>query len=155
MQNGRELGDAWLLDTTVYIDGLQDRLPAPLLDLPKRPDVHHSSVALAELTHVFGRLDPDHPETAPTQRALSGVIDDLPPSRLTAPTVRTWGEAGMLAGLTARLSGRPHDQALLNDALLLLQAAESGQVLLTRNVGDFDVLGQLAPEARVVFYRRG
>lgn len=59
----------------------------------------------------------------------------------------------MLAGLAARLDGREHGLPLLNDAQLLLQAAEQGCALLTRNVGDFDILQQLQPQAQVIVYR--
>jgi hypothetical protein len=41
----------------------------------------------------------------------------------------------------------------LNDALIYLQAAKFGHMVLTRNVGDFDVLNQLAPRGRVLLYR--
>jgi hypothetical protein len=50
------------------------------------------------------------------------------------------GEVGILAGLAARLAGVESErkQALLNDAMLYLQAIEQGQILLTRNIREFD-----------------
>lgn len=60
----------------------------------------------------------------------------------------------MLAGLAARAAGLAHGVGLLNDALLLLHAAESGCVLLTRNIADMDRLQQLAPHAAFLVYQR-
>ena len=66
------------------------------------------------------------------------------------------GEAGMAAGLAARLSGAAShgSQTLLNDASLYLQAVERGWVVLTRNIRDFDFFDQLLPAERVLFYER-
>lgn len=147
---GREL----LLDTCVYVDVLQGRTPAVVDDLLIVRILNHSSVALAELTHLFGRLDPAHSGTRSALRELRSVLEDMPSHRLSRPSLRAFGEAGMLAGLAARLAGREPGPSLLNDALLVLHAAEAGCTLLTRNVADFDLLQQLAPAAAVLFYRR-
>ena len=40
------------------------------------------------------------------------------------------------------------------DCVLFLQAPKLGLVVLTANVGDFDVLRQLIPAGRALFYRR-
>jgi predicted nucleic acid-binding protein len=149
-----ESGTDLLLDSTVYVDVAQGRLPAHVKRLLERCLSNHSSVVLAELTHLFGRLDPSHPQTASNLAHLRFVISAIPTHRLSVPSPRAFAEAGMLAGLAARLTGAPHTPALLNDALLWLQAAENGWVLLTRNVRDFDVLQQLAPEGRALLYRR-
>jgi hypothetical protein len=69
-----------VLDTCVYIDELQGRPPAPLDELLETRIVNHSTVCLAELTHLFGRLDPD------------------------------LGEAGMLAGMVSRVRLRTRGQ---------------------------------------------
>ncbi|TAJ73720.1 MAG: hypothetical protein EPO51_04390 [Phenylobacterium sp.] len=147
-------GPELLLDTCVYIDVLQGRTPSAVDELLTQRILNHSTVALAELTHLFGRLDPAHPATRATLRELAGVIDDVPAHRLSAPSVRAFGEAGMLAGLAARAAGLAHGVGLLNDALLLLHAAESGCVLLTRNIADMDRLQQLAPHAAFLVYQR-
>ncbi|HEY2184410.1 MAG TPA: hypothetical protein VGH39_05405 [Xanthobacteraceae bacterium] len=45
-------------------------------------------------------------------------------------------------------------QALLNDAILYLQAIEDGHTVLTRNIREFDCFDQLFPSDRVLFYER-
>lgn len=147
-------GPELLLDSCVYIDVLQGRSPPAVDSLLGLRIVNHSTVALSELTHLFGRLDPAHSMTRSVLNQLSGVINDIPVHRLSRPSARAAGEAGILAGLATRLSGRAPGAALLNDALLLLQAAETGCMLLTRNLADFDPLQQLWPQASVLFYRR-
>jgi hypothetical protein len=41
----------------------------------------------------------------------------------------------------------------LQDCVLFLQAQKLGLVVLTANVGDYDILLQLIPTGRVLFYR--
>ncbi len=115
--------------------------------------VNHSTVALAELTYLIGALDPAHPGTAGTLKPLGQTIDDIPPHRLTAPSIRSCGEAGMLAGLVTRLNGHRKSIALLNDAMLFLQAAEMGCDLLTANIVDFDFFDQFMPGTGVLLYQ--
>jgi len=150
-RSGHEL----LLDTSVYIDLLQGRTPDSVDRLLQLRVNNHSSVCLSELTHLFGRLDPKDRRTAGVLREVRGVIADIPAHRLSAPSVRSSGEAGILAGLVARL-GRiepQHAQATLNDALLYAQASERGHVVLTRNIREFDFFDQIWPGERVLFYR--
>jgi hypothetical protein len=113
-------------------------------------------VALAELTHLFGRLDPSDDRTGRVLAEISGVIADMPGHRLTEPSRNVLGEAGILAGLAVRLAGieSGREQALLNDATLYLQAVEQGQTVLTRNVREFECFDQLLPSDRVLFYRQ-
>jgi predicted nucleic acid-binding protein len=147
-------GAELLLDTCVYIDVLQGRTPANVDDLLEARILNHSTVCLAELTHLFGRLDPAHASTRTVLREIRRTIEGIPSHRLSAPSTTAMGEAGMLAGLVARLSGidRGEDASLLNDANLYLQALERGWILLTRNAHDFDFFDQLLPASRVLFY---
>ncbi len=64
-------------------------------------------------------------------------------------------EAGILAGLLFRLGSLPkgREGAAFNDAVLFLHALEKGQTVLTRNLQDFDLMAQIAPAGRVLFYR--
>ena len=146
---GREL----LLDTCVYIDVLQGNTPLEVDRMLETRIVNHSTVALAELTHLIGALDPAHPGTAGALKPLGQTIDDIPPHRLTAPSIRACGEAGILAGVVTRLTGQRKSIALLNDAMLFLQAAEMGCDLLTANVSDLDFFDQLLPGTGVLLYQ--
>jgi hypothetical protein len=145
-----------LLDTCVYIDLLQDRLPERVQHLLTIRHCNHSGIALAELTHLFGRLDPSDHRTASVLVEITGVISDIPEHRLRAPSIGALGEAGILAGIVARLSdvesGR--EQALLNDAAIYLQAVENAQMVLTRNTREFDYFDQLVPSNRALLYVR-
>jgi predicted nucleic acid-binding protein len=147
-------GPELLLDTTVYIDGLQDRSPREVDALLALRVCNHSAVCLAELTHAFGRLVPDHPRTAEVLDGIGRTIALMRPHRLREPSQSAWGTAGILAGLAFRLGGYQagQERRLLNDALVFLQALEHGQVVLTGNIGDFDILNQLLPEGRILLY---
>ena len=61
----------------------------------------------------------------------------------------------MLSGILCRLQGYENDYKMraLQDAVLFLQAQGLGLVVLTANVGDYDILLQLIPLGRVLFYR--
>ena len=130
------IGGALILDTSVYLDVLQARTPDAVDELLTYRVCYHSAVCLAELTHVFGRLDPAHPSTSGVLQTVRSVIEDIPRHRLQAPDTATWGEAGMLAGELFRLSGAPkgagHERKYLNDALIYLQARGIGASVLTR-----------------------
>lgn len=149
-------GPPLLLDTSVYIDVLQARLPQPAKDLVAARNINHSSIAVAELSHLFGRLDPLHPGTGSVLEEISEVIGDIRPHRLSSPSVAATIEAGIVTGTIARLRGLPKvdRQPLFNDACLYLQALESGSTLLTRNIIDMDLIQQLAPAGRILLYRQ-
>ncbi len=149
-------GSELLLDTCVYIDAIQNRIPPEVANLFAVRRLNHSGVALAELTHLLGRLDPKDGRTQRAYNEISGVISDIRMDRLRAPSRQTFGEAGILAGLAARLAGveSMQRQALLNDAMFYLQASERGHTLLTRNIREFDWFDQLLPIGRVLFYRQ-
>lgn len=151
------IGGALLLDTCVYLDVLQGRTPQAVDDLLTYRLCHHSAVCLAELTHVFGRLDPAHPTTKSVLKAVGETIEDIPAHRLHSPDASVWGQAGIVAGLLFRLSGLPkgegHERRFVNDALIFHQAGLLGAAVLTGNIRDFDYLSQLVPSVRVIFYR--
>jgi len=148
-----------LLDTTVYIDLLKGATPHAVDRLLQLRTCNHSAVSLGELTHTVGRLDPAHPDTRTVLRELrEAITEDIPPHRLQFPEDDIWGAAGMLAGLAFRLRNFPknqgHERKLLNDALLYLQARKLGCAVLTRNIGDFDLLNQLVPSGQILLYRQ-
>src|SRR5439155_21496847 len=117
--------------------------------------VHHSASCLAELTYLFGRLDPEDARTSRVLDQVRGVLQDMAPFRTHAPTTDILGAAGILAGLLRRLSHRHdgEDGALFTDACLYLQARKLGFTVLTRNIRDFDLLNQVVADGRVIFYR--
>lgn len=149
-------GAGLLLDTCVYIDVLQGRTPPSVDVLLEARIVNHSTVCLAEMTHLFDRLDPAHASTKGVLREVRRTIEDMPAHRISSPSETAIGEAGMMAGLAACLLDveRAERPLLLNDASLYLQALECGWILLTRNLRDFDIFDQLLPANRVLFYER-
>ena len=72
------------------------------------------------------------------------------------PDLEVLGRAALLSGVLCRLQGYGKDGKLraLQDCVLFLQARKLGLVVLTANVSDYDILLQLVPEGRVLFYRR-
>ncbi|HML12324.1 MAG TPA: PIN domain-containing protein [Xanthobacteraceae bacterium] len=148
-------GPPLLLDTCVYLHVLRGKTPERVDLLLRSRTLLHSAVAVAELTNRLGaRLASSERERAARDKLIR-VIRDIPAHRVIAPSAAMWGEAGMLAGLRARLAGfnRGQEQESLNDALILVQARAAGAIVLTENLSDFDPLQQLAPDTRVLFYR--
>jgi len=150
------LGPPLLLDTCVYIDGLEGTLPPRAETLLRVRTLIHLSVVLGELSHNFGRLDPGHANTRRHLDELAAMIGDIPLHRLDdAVSAGVLLEAGILSGLVFRLGGFQPGQevAALNDATIYLHALEQGYTVLTRNIRDFDFMSQIVPPGRVLFYR--
>ena len=86
---------------------------------------------------------------------VAASIDLRPDHRILTPDRETWREAGILAGLLARLQqyGKNDRRKALNDALIFLTATRNGCVVLTRNIADFDLLMQLDPRGQAIFYK--
>lgn len=148
-------GQALLLDTCVYIDGLQGRAPdvvAQLLDIRLN---NHSTVAIQELMHTVGVLDPRHPGTKDALRQIKTAIDNMPANRIFTPDADVLARAALVSGILCRIQRYQRDARLraLQDCVLFLQAQKLGFTVLTANVSDFDYLLQLIPAGRVLFYR--
>jgi predicted nucleic acid-binding protein len=143
-----------LLDTTVYIDELQGRLPRDVELAVRSASLWHSTVTESELSALAGLLNPDHPGTPHAIEQVLASIEQRPSHRIVNPDREVWRDAGILAGLLARLQqyGRAEQRKTLNDALIFLSAAKAGLTVLTRNISDFDLLAQLAPNGNVLFY---
>ena len=148
-------GQGLLLDTCVYIDQMQGRSPSLLDDLIARRQVNHSTVAIQELMHTVGVLRPSDARTAAAIDEIGRQIKAMPPHRIFAPDVEVLGRAALLSGILCRLQGYEKDGRLraLQDCVLFLQARKLGLVALTANVGDYDILLQLVPTGRALFYR--
>jgi hypothetical protein len=149
-------GQGLLLDTSVYIDQMQDRSPQVLEELIARRQVNHSTVAIQELMHAVGMLNPSDVRTGRVIARIGGLIKAMPPHRTFAPDIEILGRAALLSGILCRLQGYEKDGKLraLQDCVLFLQAQKLGLVALTANVGDYDILLQLIPAGRALFYRR-
>jgi predicted nucleic acid-binding protein len=143
-----------LYDTTVYIDILQNRFPRQGELMLRAVDAWHSPVTEAELAAACGLLNPAHAQTHGVIQEIAAVLDRRPIQRTITPDRDTWREAGILSGMMTRLQGLNKDQRLrtLNDALLYVTARRHGCTVLTRNLSDFDLLQQLDPSGRVLFY---
>jgi hypothetical protein len=148
-------GQGLLLDTCVYIDQMQDRSPQILDDLIAQRQLNHSTVAIQELMHTVGVLNPSDARTATVIDVIGKQIRAMPPYRIFAPDTEVLGRAALLSGILCRIQGYEKDGKLraLQDCALFLQAQKLGLVVLTANVGDYDVLLQLIPTGRVLFYR--
>lgn len=144
-----------LYDTTVYVDILQGRFPDQGEALLRASEAWHSTVAEGELASACGLLDPAHPDTAHVVRRIAGIIERIARHRSLGPDRTIWLEAGVLTGTMARLQGlaRADRRRILNDALLFATARKHGHTVLTRNTRDFDLLQQLDPSGKVLFYR--
>lgn len=157
-----------LLDTTIYIDRLTGKLPAPIAALVASRPVLHCSVSLAELTISAGILDPKHPNTAQATQAIHGLLAAVPLNAVLTPSGACWVEAGMLAGTLARTQGlsvpkksltadqeccqKGRRRELINDALLYLTAVETNTLLVSRNSRHMDILMTLRPSQNVLLY---
>ena len=143
-----------LLDTTLYIDELQGRLPGDVELVIRSTSLWHSTVTESELSALAGLLDPQHPHTQRSLEQVFASIKHRPAHRIVNPDRQVWRDAGVVAGLLARLQRyrKAEQRRVLNDALILLSAAKSGLTVLTRNVSDFDLLMQLVPHSKAIFY---
>jgi predicted nucleic acid-binding protein len=148
-------GQGLLLDTSVYIDQMQGRSPRILDDLIAQRQVNHSTVAIQELMHTVGVLEPSDARTATVIDLIGKQIRAMPPHRIFAPDTEVLGRAALLSGMLCRLQGYEKDGKLraLQDCVLFLQAQRLGLVVLTANVGDYDILLQLIPTGRALIYR--
>ena len=148
-------GQGLLLDTCVYIDQMQDRSPQVLDDLIAQRQVNHSTVAIQELMHTVGVLNPSDARTATVIDVIGKQIRAMPPHRIFAPDTEILGRAALLSGILCRLQGYKKDGKLraFQDCVLFLQAQKLGLVVLTANVGDYDILLQLISAGRVLLYR--
>jgi predicted nucleic acid-binding protein len=138
----------------VYIDALQGRLPRDVELAIRSTHLWHSTVTESELSALSGILDPSHPDTRKAIDQAFASIEQRPAHRILNPDREIWREAGILAGLLARLQsyGKSEQRKALNDALIFLSATKAGLAVLTRNILEFDLLMQLFPAGKVLFY---
>jgi hypothetical protein len=147
-------GVSLLFDATVYIDPLKGQLPTPIINLIASRTILHGAPALAELAVTIGALDPADHRTRGTLLPIVETLTRINPSRIIAPSYEVWLEAAVTAGILGRTQSIPKQdrRKFLNDALLFLQAVDTGSVMVSRNSRDLDLLLQLKPRARVLLY---
>lgn len=143
-----------MLDTTVYVHAGKGMLPPHVATIIQQWPLLHCSVALGEVAHGIGRLDPSHPQTPKRRAYLESVLRQVPQHRVITPDDDIHVSAGILTGILARLLGLPSGghRLRINDVLIFLTARKVGAAVLTANAGDFDLLQQLVPSAEVVYY---
>jgi len=159
-----------MLDTTVYVHRLQNKIPPPIHALVEARPVLHCAVAVAKIAISAGIMDPTHATTERYRTPLLGLLGGISALDMRAPGPAAWAEAGMLAGILARTqfslaqprtalaSGEAEQQRenrrrLLNEALIFLCAGEHGAILISGNVADMDILLRFRPDIRVLLYR--
>jgi predicted nucleic acid-binding protein len=150
-------GAAILPDSCFYIDAMKGLVPpsvAALVETPMRR-LLHSTVCRAELAAGAAKLPLADPRTPGSRARIASVLDRMPAENLVQPSAAAWDGAGALAGTLARTQGlaKGAHLTLLLDAAILLSALERNACVITANVGDFDLLAQLRPEAKLLFYR--
>jgi len=143
-----------LLDTTVYIHAGEGRLAPPMQAFLGASQVHHCIVCLGELALALGYLDPRHSGTRAASSYLADVLRRAPAHRIVAPDHDVCIEASIATGLLSRTQNvaAADRRRLLNDALVAATALKHGLVVLTANVADFDLLSQLQPVTKVLYY---
>jgi predicted nucleic acid-binding protein len=149
-------GQSLLLDTCVYIDQIQGKLPEVVDGLIEARLANHSTIGIAEMMHSVGRLDPTDPRTSDAIENIGRAIKLMRPHRLFEPDADIIGRAAILGGILSRVQAHHKDHRLraINDCILFLQAAKLGFTVLSRNTRDFDLLLQMIPAGRVLFYRQ-
>lgn len=148
-------GGSLLLDTCCYIDQMKGSAPDTLERLLGVRIVNHSMVAVQELMVAVGALRQDDPRTPATLSSIAQIVKGMPEHRLFTPDADVLGKAAVYAGMLGRTQGYGKDGRLraLHDCVLFLQAEKLGLTLLTANAAEFDVLLQIRPSGRVLFYR--
>jgi predicted nucleic acid-binding protein len=145
---------ALLADTNVYINNVAGRLPASVEALLTRSILFHCSVCVGEIAAGVANGDPAHKAWKATRDVYAEILNAIPANRLLTPDCGVWADAGVIAGTLALTQNfQPHQRKeMLNDALIRLTAAKIGLAVLTSDRDHYDLIQQLCPEARFVYY---
>ncbi len=143
-----------LLDTNVYIRSAAGTLPEAVEKRLDRGLLFHCTVCAAEITTGVANADPARPGWKALRDHYTALIASLPSTRLLTPDDETWAQAGLIAGTLARTQNyqRHQRKESLNDALIFLTAAKAGLPVLTANRDEFDLIQQLAPDGRFIYF---
>ncbi|WP_246677078.1 MULTISPECIES: DNA-binding protein [unclassified Mesorhizobium] len=136
-----EAGQELMLNTCVYIDGLQGRAPDVVADLLDLRLGNHSTVAVQELMHTVDVLDPKHPGTKGGDQANRQHHQAHACTSYLCTRSRCAPRAALLSGILCRLQAYQKDACprALHDRVKFLQAQKTRL--------------QLIPTGRVLFYR--
>ena len=145
---------ALVADTNVYINNVAGRLSAQVEALLDQTIMFHCSVCMGEIATGVGAGDPVHAGWKNTRKVYAEILGAIPETRLLSPDAQVWTDAGLVAGTLARTQNfQPHQRKeLINDALILLTAAKAGIAVLTSDRDHYDLLQQLCPDGRFIFY---
>lgn len=137
----------YVLDTNLYIEASRNDEVADALNAFQEralPRIHLHSVVVQEL--LAGAV---HPEVE--RRLIARLVRPFEAvGRVITPTHRTWTRAGQIIARLVRekrLSPGGVARSFINDCLLAASAREHGFVLVTRNVGDFELIRSIEPLA--------
>jgi len=100
-------GQPLLLATCVYIDQLQGRAPSLVEGLIDKRQVNHSTVAIQELSHTIGVLDPADKRTPNVITVIRDQIEAMPEHRTFAPDADVLGRAALLSGTPSKRLKKP------------------------------------------------
>jgi predicted nucleic acid-binding protein len=145
---------SYVPDTTVYIHQASGRLPSGARRLIERGLAFHCTVCLSELTVGLGHRNPEVAGYKDAREHFIELFESIPTSRVLQPDPTTFVDAGLIAGVLARVQTFQAAQRkqCLNDALIYLTAARAGYPVLTENRAEFDLIQQLAPKGAFIFY---
>jgi predicted nucleic acid-binding protein len=133
----------YVLDTNLYIEGARNRTKAEELKAFSSaflPFLSLHAVVAQEL--LAGAISAEAKEEI--ERSLIAPFERR--DRLIIPTWRAWLRSGEIIAELVRqkaLSPGGFSRSFINDALLAASLRESGHVLITRNVGDFQLLARV------------
>ena len=82
-----------MLDTTVYVHRLQNKIPPPIHALIEARTVLHCAVAVAEIAISAGIMDPTHATIARYRTPLLGLLHGISALDMRAPSPDAWAEA--------------------------------------------------------------
>jgi predicted nucleic acid-binding protein len=145
---------AVLLDTCVYLDAGRGRLSPGAERLLATVQTFHCIVCVGELAYALGRLDPAHPDTPASVAYIRDALGRVRPYRTLAPDSDDYIEAAIITGTLARTQSLapPERRKLMHDALVFLTARRIGYPVLTANAKDFDLIQQLSPDGKAIYY---
>lgn len=135
----------YALDTNLYIAAIRDKASGAALEnfsSEHLPAIHLHAVVVQEL--LAGAID--------VQKERSLHTNLISPferrRRIITPSYRAWRRAGeIIARLIQRKLVKPGDfpRSFQNDCLIAASCREAGITLVTNNLRDYELIGQIEP----------